>query len=174
MAALPRDGVSLRLEVLREAFDRFGSARDRAGAASAATSMVQTAVGQDAGVAFWQPDAAGRLRVVRHDGDGSATMRGGSERRRIAFRALRSSLLVLPDTDDRAVGTISVAHGRSAFGVLEVVATHAAIAPAWTTLELMSSQLALTLRNLAERARRRDEEETFERLSRLGVELVRL
>jgi signal transduction histidine kinase len=174
MAALPRDGASLRLEVLREAFDRLGSARDRAGAAGAATFLVRTAVGQDADVALWQPDAAGRLRLVRRDGDGSLTMREGSARRRTAFRSLRSSLVVLPDTDDRAVGTISVAHGSSAFGVLEVVASHAAIAPAWTTLELMSSQLALTLRNLAERARRRHEVETFEGLSRLGVELARL
>src|SRR5436853_6871510 len=106
MAALPRDGVSLRLEVLREAFDRFGSARDRAGAASAATSMVQTAVGQDAGVAFWQPDAAGRLRVVRQDGDGSANMRGRSERRRIAFRAIRAMHIGLPYHQALDVGTM--------------------------------------------------------------------
>jgi signal transduction histidine kinase len=173
MAALPRDWAFPRLEVLRVAWDELGMARDVAEAASAATSMIRAAVGQDATVGLWQPDAAGRLRMVWRAGDDPISRRGRSERRRAASGTLRSCLVGLPDTEGRALGTISVACGGSAFGVLEIVASEAAICAAWTAMEFTSSQLALTLRNLAERAQLRDEVETCERTSRLGIELVR-
>jgi len=132
----------------------LGSASSVNEAVEAAGKWVRAALGVDSVVTLVRPDAAGRLRPVWREGEGSRTGPKPSARRRAVFRSSRALRAPLTDPRDRSLGMIPLLSRGNALGILEIEASDRSLEVSWDVLEIIGSQLAIVLAGLAQQTLR--------------------
>jgi signal transduction histidine kinase len=124
-------------------------------------------------VRFVVNDASGRLRVAVADGEPRPSVPGRERRRRSAVlerRAIRAPVL---RPRGHCLAVLPLISSERTFGVLEVVGPGSEIDAAWSALEAVAGQAAVSLRHLAGRRRLERQEGALRVLSGLTRELVR-
>ena len=138
----------------------LGSASSVNEAVEAAGKWVRAAVGVDSVVTLVRPDAAGRLRLVWREGEGSRSGPKPSAKRRAVFRSKRALRVPLTDPGERALGMIPLLSRGNALGILEIESSDRALEAGWEVLQIIGSQLAMVLDSLAQQTLRNEQLDT--------------
>lgn len=165
-------GAVLDRDVLQALCHAFASAPSFDELAASTARWVRSATGCDpTHVSFALLDTSGRLRVVWGNGTRENGGRKRSAGRRKAFQSM--SAVRADSEDDGAVAFFPLVSRGKPFGVLEVTASPEGIQEGWGVLEAVASQAAITLNNQGEQRRLRRQVETHERVTMLGLDLLR-